>query len=101
MRVERATLLADVEEQGPDPVDAAMRRLGGTLVRRSLDEVEAEIAVAEDAQREARRIARKHLFENRRDQHREQIRAKLDDLQAKLRRPGPPTADATGGRAKM
>jgi hypothetical protein len=46
-----------VTEPSPDAVDTAMERLDGTVLRRSTDDVEAEIAAAEKAQREAKREA--------------------------------------------
>ena len=86
VRPGRAALLAQVSEQSPDVVDAAMGRLDGTILRRSLDDVRAEIAAAEDAQRAAKREARKQLYEQRRDQVMDKIRAKIEELKAKLHR---------------
>jgi uncharacterized membrane protein len=84
--VGRTTLLAEVEEQSPEVVDTAMAELGGTIVRRDVEDVEAEIAAAEDAQSAARRAARKELHEKRRAQAKEKIHAKLEELKAKLHR---------------
>jgi uncharacterized membrane protein len=84
VRVDRTGLIADVSEQSPEVVDTAMARLGGTVVRRSLAEVQAEIAAAEDAQRAAAKEARKHLHEHRRDQAKEKVQAKVDELKAKV-----------------
>jgi uncharacterized membrane protein len=86
VRPGHAALLAEVSEQSPDAVDAAMERLGGSVLRRSLDDVNAEIAAAEDAQAVARREARKRLREERRTQVKDKIREKVEDLKAKLRR---------------
>ncbi len=58
----RTALLAEVTEQSAEVVDTAMARLGGTVLRRSVDDVEAEIAAAEKAQREAKREATKDLL---------------------------------------
>jgi uncharacterized membrane protein len=79
-----AALLAEVSEQSPDVVDAAVERLGGTIVRRPVEAVEAEIAAAEDAQHAAKKAARKHLREQRRAQANEKIKAKIAELKAKL-----------------
>jgi uncharacterized membrane protein len=87
LRVDRTSLLAQVEEQAPDAVDAAMAELGGTILRREVADVEAEIAAAEDAQRAAKRAARKELHEQRRAQAREKIHAKIEELKAKLHHP--------------
>jgi hypothetical protein len=51
VKVGRTSLLARVVEQSPEVVDSAMRRPSGAVVRRSVADVEAEIAAAEDAQR--------------------------------------------------
>jgi uncharacterized membrane protein len=77
-------LLAHVSEQSPDVVDAAVEHLGGTVLRRPLEAVEAEIAAAEEAQHAAKEAARKHLREQRRAQTKERIQAKLAELKAKL-----------------
>ena len=60
-RVGHAVLLAEVNEPSPGVIGTAMSRLGGTVLRRSVAEVEAELAPAEDAQREAKKRARKVL----------------------------------------
>jgi uncharacterized membrane protein len=84
-RAGHTALLAHVSEQSPDVVDAAVEQLGGTVVRRPLEDVEAEIAAAEDAQHAAKKAARKQLQEQRRAQTKEKIQAKLAELKAKLR----------------
>jgi uncharacterized membrane protein len=89
VRPGHTALLAQVSEQSPDVVDAAVERLGGTVLRRPLEAVEAEIAAAEEAQRAAKEAARKHLKEQRRAQTKERIQAKLAELKAKLHI-GPP-----------
>ncbi len=61
----RNAVLAQVVEQSPEVVDAAMARLSGTVVRRPVDEVESEIAAAQEAQREAKKEARKKLRDAR------------------------------------
>jgi uncharacterized membrane protein len=72
VRPGRTALLAQITEQSPEVVDVTMSRLGGTVLRRPVDEVEAEIAVAEQAQREATREANK-----------EQVQARVQALKAK------------------
>jgi uncharacterized membrane protein len=84
VRVGHDAVLAQVNEQSPEVVDSAMERLGGTVVRRPLDDVEAEIAAAEDAQRAAKQAARKRLHEQRREQRKEQIQQKIAELKSKL-----------------
>ena len=70
-------LLADVVEESPVAIDAAMANLGGTVLRRSAIDVRAELAAAEDAQREAKKKARKELRESRKKKQEDQIDAKL------------------------
>jgi uncharacterized membrane protein len=84
IRAGRTALLAEVTEQSTEVVDTAMRALGGDVLRRPLNDVEAEVAAAEDAQRKAKREARRQLLEARQDKHKEEIRAKLEELKAKL-----------------
>lgn len=83
VRPRRTALLAEVTEQSVEIVDAAMARLGGTVLRRSVDEVEAEIAAAEKAQSEAKREATKELLRGRQERSKEQVRASVDKLKAK------------------
>jgi uncharacterized protein YdcH (DUF465 family) len=79
-------LLAEVDEQSGEVVDSAMSRLDGTVERHSLDDVEAEIAAAEEAQRAAAKEARTHLREQRQAQVKDSIRTKVDALKSKLHR---------------
>jgi hypothetical protein len=65
-------------------IDTAIRGIGGEVLRRSLDDVEAEIAATEKAQRAAKREARKQLVKERQEKHRDEIRAKIEELTAKL-----------------
>ena len=80
VRPGRSALLAQVIEQSAEVVETAMAGLGGTVLRRPMDEVEAEIAAAEKAQREAN----KELMRGRREHTEEQVHAKVQDLNAKL-----------------
>jgi uncharacterized membrane protein len=77
-------LLAQVTEQSPEVVDTAMASLGGSVLRRSVDDVEAEIAAAEKAQREAKREAARELRRGRRERGQQQVHAKVEQLKAKL-----------------
>jgi uncharacterized membrane protein len=77
-------LLAQVTEQSPEVVDSAVARLGGTVLRRPVADVEAEIAAAEKAQREAKREANKELVRSRKEHNKEQVHAKVEKLKAKL-----------------
>jgi uncharacterized membrane protein len=84
VKVGHYTLLAQVSEQNPEIVDAAVGPVGGTVLRRPLDEVEAEIAAAEEAQRAAKAEARKKLHEERREEHQEKVQTKVAELKGKL-----------------
>jgi uncharacterized membrane protein len=92
LRVGSTGLLADVSEESPVAIDAVMANLGGTVLRRSAGDVQAEVAAAEDAQREAKRQAGKELRDARRKKQKAQIDAKLADLKAKLDRQKKPAA---------
>ena len=78
----QTVVLAEVDEQSDDVVDQAMARLGGTVLRRSVDDVEGEIAAAQNAARAAKREARKQLLETRRSRAKEEIRRIVDALKA-------------------
>ena len=83
IRPGQTVVLAEVDEQSDDVVDQAMARLGGTVLRRTVDDVEAEIAAAEHAERAAKREARKQLLETRRSRAKEEIRRIIDALKSR------------------
>jgi uncharacterized membrane protein len=85
-------VIAVVDEQSPEVVDAAVQRLNGTVLRVPLTDVEAEIAAAQDAQRAAKKAASKKLHEERRNERKENVQAKIAELKSKLHH-GPVTAD--------
>lgn len=94
IRVGPPALLADVSEPGPEAIDAVMAHLNGTVLRRSFLDVEAEIAAAEDAQREAKKKASKELREARHKHHKDKVDAKVAELKAKLHRQKKPAPTA-------
>jgi uncharacterized membrane protein len=83
-RLGHTSLLAVVDEHSPEVVEAAMSDLDGTVVRRSVADVEAEIAAAESAQRKAKQEARKELIRERHQHNEAAVQAKLGELKAKL-----------------
>jgi uncharacterized membrane protein len=85
VRAGRTALLAVVVEQSPEVVDAAMAGVGGMVVRRPVAEVEAEIAVAEEAERKAKREARNELLHSRHEHDKAAVNAKIEELNAKVR----------------
>jgi uncharacterized membrane protein len=80
----RTAVLAQVNEQSPEVIDAAMARLGGEVLRRPAAAVEEEIAVAEEAQRKAKQEARKELNKARVEQTKADAHAKVEEMKAKL-----------------
>jgi uncharacterized membrane protein len=82
----RTALLAQVTEQSPEVIDAAMARLGGGVLRRPAVDVEEEIAAAEEAQRKAKHEARKELHKARVEQTKADAHAKVEELKSKLHR---------------
>jgi uncharacterized membrane protein len=77
-------LLAEVDEQSPEVVDAALAQLGGKAVRRSVADVEAEIAAAEKAQFDAQREADRELMRGKRERTKKDAHEKVEQLKAKL-----------------
>ena len=69
-------------------IDAAMARLGGEVMRRPVVDVEEEIAAAEEAQRKAKREARKELRESRVAKTKQDAH-KVEELKSKLHRTEP------------
>jgi uncharacterized membrane protein len=83
----RTAVLAQVNEQSPEVIDTAMARLGGEVMRRPVVHVEGEIAAAQEAQRKAKREARKELQKARHEKRKEDAHAKVEELKSKLHRP--------------
>ena len=92
----RTAVLAVVTEPGHELIDGAMAAYGGTVLRRPVDEVEAEVAAIEQAERKAAREAKRELLQARRQHDRDAVQAKVEQLKAKLahRRDETPTAAA-------
>jgi uncharacterized membrane protein len=82
----RTAVLAQVNEQSPEVIDAAMAGLGGQVMRRPVFEVEQEIAAAQDAQRKAEREARSELHKARLEKNKQDAHAKVEELKSKLQR---------------
>ena len=84
VRLGHTALLAVVDEQSPEVIDTAMSAAGGTVVRRSVADVEAEIAATEKAERTAKREARKELIRGRQEHNKAAVNAKMTELKARL-----------------
>jgi uncharacterized membrane protein len=82
----RTAVLAQVTEQTPEVIDAAMARLDGQVMRRPVFEVEQEIAAAQEAQRKAEREAREELVKARLEKSKADAHAKVEELKSRLNR---------------
>ena len=85
------TLIATVEESAVEVVDKLAESLGGNVMRRPLEAVEAEIAAEAEAQQAAAEQARKVLRDKQKDEWRDkfdewttEIGDGIDKLQAKI-----------------
>lgn len=79
------TLLVELREAADHAaVDSVMSARPGTVLRRDVRDVEAEIAAAERAQRAASKEARKRLWEERRQRQGAEVETKVAELKAKL-----------------
>ena len=77
-------LLAEVDEDAVDVVDGAMTAQGGAVLRRSADDVLAEIEAAEEAAEEAQRQARKKARERKKAELHEKYEDRKSHLREKL-----------------
>ncbi len=84
VKVGHTALLAEVSEPSAEVLDSDMARLSGKVLRRSVHEVEAEIAAAQEAQQIAAEGARERLHKDRHEQHQKEIDAKIAELKTKL-----------------
>lgn len=78
-------LVAEVDEDSPDAVDALVKQSGGTLIRRPLDDVRAEVAAAEEAAIAAAAEASRVLSEQKKAEHKAELEAKWDEVKAKFK----------------
>ena len=98
VRPGRDTLLVELREpRDHQVVDGVMESRSGSVIRRAVYDVEAEIAAAEHAQHEARKKARKELREERERKQKDQVSAKVADLKAKLPRHRESTSAGAAG----
>jgi len=79
------TLLVELREPSDHQVvDGVMESRSGSVLRRPVADVEAEIAAAEKAQHEARKKARRELRHEREEEHKEHVATKVAELKSKL-----------------
>ena len=85
IRPDHNTLLVELREPSDHQVvDAVMESRSGSVLRRPVADVEAEIAAAEQAQHEARKKARRELRHEREEKHKEHVATKVAELKSKL-----------------
>ena len=82
----RTAVLAQVTEQSPEVIDAAMAASVARSCAGRRSTVEEEIAVAEEAQRKAEHEARKELHKARVDETKADAHTKVEEMKAKLHR---------------
>ena len=77
-------LLAETVEDTTAPLDAFVAEMGGTIVRRPLDEVIVELEAQQAAAEEAEKAARKAIREQKKQERKETRQQRVDALKAKF-----------------
>jgi uncharacterized membrane protein len=77
-------LLAETVEDTTGPLDKFVAGMGGTIVRRPLDEVIAELEAQQAAAEEADKAARKAIREQKKQERKETRQQRVDALKAKF-----------------
>jgi uncharacterized membrane protein len=90
VQVGQTTLVAQLVERSPAALDSAMAELGGHVLRQPLRDVEAEVAVADKAQRQAEKEARRQLIEARSEMRKDEVQAKVEEMKTRLHAPKAP-----------
>lgn len=80
----RAGVVAEVDENSPDAIDAFARETGAQLLRRSVDEVLDELAAAEAAADAAAQAARDKVREEKKAERKEKREELVAKIKAKL-----------------
>jgi hypothetical protein len=73
-------------EDTTEPLDTFVSDLGGTIVRRPLDEVVTELEAQQAAAEEAEKAARKAIREQKKQEHKETFQQRVGTLKAKFRK---------------
>ncbi|MGB3330369.1 MAG: DUF1269 domain-containing protein [Thermomicrobiales bacterium] len=92
---DRNGLIAEVREESPIALDAAVKKLGGQIVRTSTEAIEDEVEAAAQAEAKAKRAERNQQREADFEGFTEKVKDTWDDLRAKL--PGAKHDDADAG----
>jgi hypothetical protein len=82
----RNAILAETVETTTGPLDTFVESMGGTIVRRPLDEVVAKLEAQQFAAEEAARAARKAIREEKKQQRKEKLQERVDALKAKFQK---------------
>lgn len=77
-------LIAEVREDSPAALDAAVAALGGTIVRTSSEAIEDEVEAAAEAEAKARREERRKNRESEFEEFTDKIKGTWDDLRSKI-----------------
>ncbi len=78
-------LLAETVEDTTEALDRFVSEMGGTIVRRTIDDVVAELEAQQAAAEEAEKAARKAIREQKRQERKETRQQRVDALKAKFR----------------
>lgn len=92
---DRNGLIAEVREESPAALDAAVKKLGGTIVRTSTEAIEDEVEEAAQAEAKAKRSDRNQQREDDFEGFTDKVKDTWEDLRAKL--PGARHDDADTG----
>ena len=79
-------LLAETVEDTTEPLDTFVSQMGGTIVRRPIDEVIAELEAQQAAAEEAEKAARKAIREQKKQERKETRQQRVDALKTKFRK---------------
>jgi hypothetical protein len=77
-------LLAETVEDTTEPLDTFVSQMGGTIARRPLVEVVAELEAQQAAAEEADKAARKAIREQKKQERKETFQQRVDALKSKF-----------------
>ncbi|MGC4189614.1 MAG: DUF1269 domain-containing protein [Thermomicrobiales bacterium] len=81
---DRNGLIAEIGEESPDALDAAVKNLGGTIVRTSTEAIEDEVEAAAEEEAKTKRAERRKQREADFEGFTDKVKETWDDLRAKL-----------------
>jgi uncharacterized membrane protein len=84
LTVNKAAVIAEVDEEWTTPVDSRMEALGGTVLRRALTEVRATFWAEQDAAMEADLAKLEEEASKARSDRRAKLQKKIDELKARI-----------------